>query len=107
MSEGREDGRLWPRSTDEAHGMSFDRAPDNLDEVVRDIMHEIAEERAHGKVRPFAEGEPIGIIPRRVDRADVTDADVAEYRARHQEWERGEMLALRRANDRLMGDLLR
>jgi hypothetical protein len=65
-----------------------------LDTTVRDIMIEIAEEREHGLVRPFVEGEPIGMIQK-----PKPFNPPVETRAKRYERKQQELRALRASND--------
>jgi hypothetical protein len=72
-----------------------------LDPLVREIEQEVEQMREAGTLRPFVEGEPIGVIPRLVAPRPRPVVD----KSRRMEEKRAEMLALRRRNDAVMRSL--
>lgn len=67
------------------------------------VMEEITEDRLNGKLRPFIEGEPIGMIQKH----DPKPAPMLKSKARIKEDERTEMLAMRKRNDTALDKLAR
>lgn len=100
------DSNTRPGRDDLEHQTTLDFERPDLEPLVREIMLEIAEERMAGKLRPFVEGEPIGVLPRLVRKRALTDTEVCKARNRRMEDHRREMLALRKSNDEDMRRLL-
>ena len=69
-------------------------SPAALTSVIQSIMVEIAEEREAGVLRPFVEGEPIGMIQKR-----KPFTSPPETRAQRYERKQEEIRALRASND--------
>lgn len=77
-----------------------------LDMTVREIMHEIEEDRYHRKLKPFVEGEPIGVLPRLVRKPRLTEAQFRKERNKRLDRQQEEMLTLRAKNNRTMKEVL-
>lgn len=75
-----------------------------LDPIVREIEREVAADRLAGRLKPFIEGEPIGVLPRRV-RVKSVRRYWNDHDTRMEE-KRAEMLALRARNDATIESLL-
>jgi hypothetical protein len=72
-----------------------------IDSTVRDIMVEIAQEREYGLVRPFVEGEPIGMIQK-----PKPFNPPVETRAQRYERKQQELRTLRASNDAAINRIL-
>lgn len=77
-----------------------------LDTEIREIMHEIAIERAAGVLKPFKEGEAVGVLPRLVRAPKRKESWYTQQRNERKERERDAMLRHRRRNNRTMRSML-
>jgi hypothetical protein len=88
-----------------------DNALDNwynplLDNTVRQIAQEVAQMRIAGTLTPFIEGQPIGVLPRRIRVRPLTDVQIRKEYNKRKEEERDAMLALRKRNNTTMKSIL-
>lgn len=76
----------------------------DFEATLREVCHEVESMRLSGTLRPFVEGEPIGVLPKR-KKTKPTKTDPRAY-ARKMEEQRAEMLELRRRNDQRIKEVL-
>jgi hypothetical protein len=77
-----------------------------FDTTVKEVTREVEQMRAAGKLRPFIEGEAVGVCPPRVRRVKVTRHTVSQEHNRRMEEKRAEMLKLRAKNDKALKEAL-
>ena len=104
-------GRIMPTSTHESRGHSRseddyartldDQQPD-IEPILREIERETIALRYAGKLPPFVERQPIGVIPRRVRVRPPTATQMRKVHNHRMEEQRAEMLSLRRKNDAIL-----
>jgi hypothetical protein len=75
--------------------------------TLREVCQEVAAMRIAGTLRPFTEGEPIGVLPRRVRIKPPTPARLRREHNQRMQDRQAEMLALRARNDADIEALLR
>lgn len=73
---------------------------------VREVAEEVEQMRLAKVLRPFVEGEMIGVLPRRVRKKPLTEKQRRTNHARRMEMQRDEMLLLRSRNNNLMEELV-
>ncbi len=100
------DSNTKPGTRDREDEILLEYACPLLDTAVREINRETQVLRLLGKLKPFREGEPIGVLPRRVKQKPPTEKQVRAFNHKMFEWRRESMLALRAKNDLIIRELL-
>ncbi len=91
---------------DEEHQRMLRHFEPSFDTAIRESIAEIAEMRMAGTLRPFVEGEAIGAAPAPKKPKKHTAKELKQYQDQRRQWQREEMLALRRKNDEAIRELL-